>query len=33
MSVGFNDADFLDSTFNGTSVVPTYSADVVPKLK
>jgi hypothetical protein len=31
--VGFNDTYFLDSTFNGTSVAPTYSADVVPKLK
>ena len=30
MSLGFNETDFLDSTFNGTSVAPTDSAVVVP---
>jgi hypothetical protein len=33
VSVGINDTDFLNFTFSGTSVAPTYSADVVPKLK
>jgi hypothetical protein len=29
VSVDFNETDFLDSTFNGTSVAPIDSADVV----
>jgi len=31
--VGFNETEFLDSAFNGAVVAPTYSADVVHKLK
>jgi len=33
VSVGFNDTDFLTSTFNGSSVASTKSADVAPKVK
>jgi hypothetical protein len=33
MSVGFNETEFLYSTFNGAIFAPTYSADMVPKFK